>query len=171
MTRRASCNDSRFGTVLRGVAMALAVSLWAACGDDDDADSSESEADAAKPFADDELPCGREVCKLPDRLEGETLCCMDPFSGGCGIKSVESCRPIPEVDERCPTLDLGLGSGANVVPLFGCCTADNECGVDFMGACQPRSIACNFVSKARVEMIQPQTCEGEPLPLPEVCGF
>jgi hypothetical protein len=161
---------------VRIVSVSLAIAaLCGACGGDDAPDEASSSSIASPSSAGNapagQLFCAKETCKLPESLSGETLCCMDPFSGGCGIKAADSCRPFPKVDERCPVGDLGLAMGPDVVPLFGCCTSDDQCGFDFMGSCQPRSVACNFVSKDMVEMIQPQTCDGKALALPDVCGF
>lgn len=153
--------------------LALACVL-AACGGDDSGSKENSETGRAgsDSRAEQEYACGSETCTLPAELEGETLCCMDPFSGGCGVKADGDCRPIPKVDERCPPPNIMVNIPGAVVPkVFGCCTSANECGTDFGMGCQPRTVACMVVRPDQLDQIQHQTCSGEPLPLPANCGM
>jgi hypothetical protein len=39
-----------------------------------------------------------------------------------------------------------------------------------MGGCRARTFTCMFVPKDQVDKIKPQTCDGEPIPLPDNCG-
>ena len=149
----------------------LGAVLFAACGGDDDDDASKGTMTSPQAKADEKI-CIKETCKLPPELKGEELCCMDPFTGGCGIKVTDMCRAYPKVDTRCPPPEINVPTPAGIMPrVFGCCTDDNQCGIDFgMGGCRPRTFACMFVPKAQVDMLKPQTCDGEAVPLPENCG-
>ena len=67
--------------------------------------------------------------------------------------------------------------GSAPTNTYGCCTDSGECGIDLgmaipgqSGSCVPRTFLCNFVPKAQVSMIQPMTCDGEPMDLPADCG-
>jgi hypothetical protein len=63
------------------------------------------------------------------------------------------------------------GSPTAGVVIVGCCTTNNECGVDYgIGGCQARSAACQIVSKANIDMIKPMTCDGKAIDLPADCG-
>ena len=154
------------------ITMALCWML-AACGggeeegtneDGNTGDDEEEEAET--------LQCAADKCKLPKELEDEELCCIDNFAGGCGIKIGSTCREMPEVDTRCPAPKIMVNfPGAMQMRVFGCCTSNDQCGVDFGMGCQPRTIACMAVSPDQVDQIMPQTCDGEPLELPANCGM
>jgi hypothetical protein len=151
------------------------VLLFAACGGDDDDTDSKSDP-VLKPG---ELGCGSKACALPNGITGETLCCKDAFTGTCGIKAGDGCRDFPMPDERCPPPPVQLPSfpGAAQATTYGCCTDQGECGVDLgmtipgqASSCVPRTFLCNFVSRANASMIEPKTCDGEPIELPADCG-
>jgi hypothetical protein len=94
------------------------------------------------------------------------------------------------------TLDTWFGDGTGTGKTFGCCSIDNQCGFDVIGdydvspvliappgfgleqegpnpRCIPRlGILCDLASSQLIskDQIDPRTCDGEPLPLPERCG-
>jgi hypothetical protein len=145
---------------------------FAAAGCGDDALGTQASPATGAPARSAELRCGRELCKLPEALHGEELCCMDTFAGGCGVASGGTCRVFPKLDRRCaaPVAELPLPSG---VPgrAYGCCTDQNECGVDVnMGRCIPRSALCELLPQNQASKIKPKTCDGDALPLPRSCG-
>jgi hypothetical protein len=159
-----------------GFAIAL-VSLLAACGGDDkdtgkkDNSSSKAGSGSSDTGA---VPCGDTTCKLPSGVTG-TLCCKDNFAGTCGLMSGGSCRELPKTDDRCPApqvmvrVPMMAGGGTTA---FGCCTSSNQCGIDFgIGGCQPRTTLCMVVGADQIDKIQPKTCDGDDLPLPETCGM
>jgi hypothetical protein len=153
------------------------VILLSACGSS--TGSSGNAATASSPGSV-KFTCAKDVCTLPAELQRETLCCKDPFVGGCGIKSGSSCRDIPKIDARCPVPSVMIRAFPGTASeTFGCCTAQNECGVDMgmtmgpMGmasGCQARSALCNSISKADAANLHPQSCDGTELPLPDNCG-
>lgn len=159
--------------------LALAIvstSVLAACGGGDGSES-DTKSDPAKEAAGSgaepgTIPCGASSCKLPDGVMGE-ICCKDSFSGVCGLKDGTTCTPLPEVDDRCPVPDLELPTrpGMVVPKPYGCCTSDNQCGLDFGVGCQPRTIVCmGPIGEEGAKKLSPQTCDGEPLPIPAGCG-
>jgi hypothetical protein len=153
------------------------VTLMSACGS---SSGSSGNAASANTPSGPTFTCAKDVCTLPAELQRETLCCKDPFAGGCGIKSGSSCRDIPKIDSRCPVPSVMFRAFPGTsTETFGCCTAQNECGVDMgmtmgpMGmasGCQSRSALCNSVSKADAANLHPQSCDGTALPLPDNCG-
>jgi hypothetical protein len=173
-------------TIIGIALLALAAGFGSACGGDDGGTTPTKTGSAGKGGAAGSggpVYCAKEICKVPAGLGDVEACCMDKFSGGCGIMSGSSCRPVPtSMDDRCPVPDLassfmipgaaGTGGGATAgVVIVGCCTANNECGVDYgIGGCQPRSAACQIVPKANIDMIKPITCDGKPIDLPADCG-
>jgi hypothetical protein len=155
-----------------GIAFGL-LTLLSACGSSNSSGDAGTKASASTSTKSGTFTCAKDVCTLPDSLKGEELCCIDPFKGGCGIKSAASCRAFPTIDARCPVPDLNVMApmGIEAPKAFGCCTAQNECGIDFgMGGCQPRTFACRFISKDAAAMLKPQTCDGTPMPVPADCG-
>ena len=153
------------------------VTVLSACGGGSDSSSSASSASTASGS---KFTCAKEVCTLPAGLEREALCCKDYFAGGCGIKSGASCRDIPKIDPRCPVPSVMFRSFPGTASeTFGCCTAQNECGVDMgmtmgpMGmtsGCQSRSSLCSSISKTDATSLNPQTCDGTAIPVPDNCG-
>jgi hypothetical protein len=143
--------------------------VGAACGGDDD-DSDSKPAPTIKPG---EVGCGKNVCALPENVEG-TACCIDTFAGTCGIKAGggASCRALPDnFDSRCP---IPAGISMFGVAALPCC-ADDECGLDFgtLGGgagCMPTSGACSMVPRQFARMLMAQKCDGEPIELPADCG-
>jgi hypothetical protein len=156
-----------------GMALGL-LTLLSACGSSKSStENTGSTTSSSTAKTNGKFTCAKDVCTLPDSLKGEELCCMDPFKGGCGIKSGGSCRSFPTIDDRCPVPDLNAMAPMGIEPpkAFGCCTANNECGVDFgMGGCQARTFLCQFISKDAAAMLNPETCDGEAMPLPANCG-
>ena len=162
------------GGMLRRLGSAIVlVGVLAACGGDSgETGNNQSKAGAASASSGDTLACGAETCRRPAELKAEKLCCLDPFSGGCGVEAGSDCRPIPKVDPRCPPPEIMTNfPGANAIKVFGCCTSAGECGTDFGMGCQSRTLACMVVSADRVDQIKHQKCTGEPLPLPANCGM
>jgi hypothetical protein len=149
------------------------ITLLAACGSDSSGASkgtSSSPSTAIKPGT---VLCAKDTCKLPDSLKGETLCCMDPFKGGCGIKAGASCRAFPTIDTRCPVPDLMAGASDMMmfdIKAFGCCASNNQCGIDFGMGCQATTFLCNYISKDDAAMLKPTTCDGDAVELPANCG-
>jgi hypothetical protein len=158
-----------------GFAMAMA-GLLAACGGGSGSGKTTSSqgkagSGALKPG---ETACGSSTCKLPSGVTGE-VCCMDNFTGACGIKNGGNCRAVPKTDDRCPPPDLKVmfpmpAGSMGTMQTFGCCTSNNECGIDFGAGCQPRTTACMVIGPDQVDKIKPQTCDGNALPLPANCG-
>jgi hypothetical protein len=157
----------------------VVLGVLAACGGDDsgmkeNAATGKGKGDAGKSGGEsgDTRICGSDTCKRPADLKDETLCCIDNFAGGCGIKNGAGCRPIPKTDSRCPAPEIMVNiPGASGMKIFGCCTSAGECGVDFGTSCQPRTAACGAVGPDQVDKIKPQKCTGEELPLPANCGM
>jgi hypothetical protein len=158
-----------------GFAIAL-MGLLAACGGSDDKNTGKTASPnkgEAGNKAEAGIACGAKTCKLPKELEGQEACCVDMFAGTCGVKMGANCRAIPKTDDRCPAPELNVripGMGNAAMGIFGCCTAADECGIDFGAGCEPRTFACMFIGPDQVEKIKPQTCGGEELPLPANCG-
>jgi hypothetical protein len=181
-------------------ARVLAVSLLAACGGNDEADDSDEEP--ATQLQNGELACGAVGCALPAEWRSSArACCLDPFKGVCGITTRyrDDCRELPKADPRCPALDeldlsLIFSGPSGAKPLaIGCCTSDNECGLDIVGDysntavgiefvggggppsptenCASRSSMCQIalVLELSLDSIMPQTCDGQPLELPPEC--
>jgi hypothetical protein len=155
----------------------IALAALAACGGDDGAESG-TKADPVEQVAGSSaepgtVVCGAKSCKLPDGVTGE-ICCRDEFAGVCGLKDGATCSALPEMDERCPVPDIELPTrpGMTIPKPYGCCTSDNECGLDFGVGCQPRTIICmGPIGAEGAAKLEPQTCDGEPLPLPPGCGM
>ena len=108
------------------------------------------------------------------------------------LPQVEPRCPIPEDIQ----FDMWFSDGAGTGKTFGCCTSDNQCGFDVVGdydvspvlvglpgfgfeqeglgqRCIARPVLlCDLASAQliRKEQIDPRTCDGQPLPLPERCG-
>lgn len=122
--------------------------------------------------------CAKEICKAVNGMAAAP-CCMDRFAGGCGVQSGNSCVKPPTPDARCPVPAFAAmmgsfpgASGGAPTLVTGCCTTDNQCGVDMgtgMG-CQSRTAVCMFIPKMFVSMIEPLSCDGQTLPLPDNCG-
>jgi hypothetical protein len=75
------------------------------------------------------LMCGTNECPMPMQVGGmdtcQRPCCV---ADACGTKSTlaqlpSECAVPATPDPRCPDLDF-MG-----MPLEGCCTAENECGI------------------------------------------
>jgi hypothetical protein len=154
--------------------MALAA-LLAACGGDDvggngKTDNSQGKAGSSG-LKEGEVGCGSKVCKLPSGVTGEA-CCQDQFSAACGVRASATavCRALPKTDDRCPPPDLNVMVPGGTGAIYGCCTSNNECGIDFGAGCQPRTTACMVIGPDQVDKIKPETCDGEELPLPANCG-
>jgi hypothetical protein len=159
------------------IAFAVAlVSLLAACGGDDgDSGAKKSPQKSSSDTPKDGVACGSKQCTVPKGVEGEA-CCNDSFSSVCGLKATSGgqCRALPKIDDRCPAPDLNVRlpmQAAGQTQAYGCCTSDNECGIDFGGGCQPRTVACMVVGPDQVDKIKRQTCDGKPLELPADCGM
>ena len=150
--------------------------VLAACGGDDSGKKDNANTGKAgdKSSQDDGTTkgCGPTVCKLPADLKGEELCCKDAFNGTCGVKVNSECRALPKIDERCPVPQIMVNfPGAMGMKAFGCCTSAGECGIDFGMGCQSRTVACMVVNQSNKDMVMPQKCTGEKLPLPDTCGM
>jgi hypothetical protein len=117
---------------------------------------------------------------------------------GITTKKRDDCRPFPKPDNRCPVPkgtpfddpQFGFELASTVV---GCCTPDNRCGIDMIGDydinnpfyamfgdpyadtsgsfCQPREMLCRYFGPLNMEeeIIAPETCDGEPLEVPQEC--
>ncbi len=119
----------------------------------------------------DGVPCGPKTCTAPAGATGPA-CCIDQFAGMCGVMGGGSCRPAAKTDDRCPIPDLKLMLPANgaIMQPVGCCTADNECGVDFGVGCQSRTVLCMGIGLDQLDKLKAETCDGDALPLPADCG-
>jgi hypothetical protein len=153
--------------------------LLAACGGDDKDSSStksnsQGKAGSGATDTKNTKACGSAICKLPKGVTGD-LCCKDQFTATCGVMAGGNCRELPKVDDRCPPPDLRvmvpMPGGTSSMTIFGCCTTNNECGIDFGAGCQPRTTACMVVGPDQVDKIKPMTCDGKELPLPAGCGM
>jgi hypothetical protein len=173
--------------------------VWlVACGH---AHEDKDEADAPVELAPGELACGNSACSLPEGVTGVGLCCANPFTGTCGVKTPhrEACRPFPQLDARCPVPSAfhpeRSGMFMDTPAAFGCCTSRNECGVDVVAdydvtlsrvgtaglvdsrtmgeSCVPRRSLCNLFFEAvdSPEAVLPQTCDGQPLEPNFNCTF
>lgn len=158
----------------RGMSIVLLTLAGAvgACGGDDSGDKGGSAGSVAPKG--DTVCSGNVKCVLPEGVDGE-LCCTNPFSGKCGVKSGtgETCVQFPEnVDDRCPVPMAGMfGAMGGAGFVYGCCAESGECGIGFASmACQPVSALCSIVPKQFVSMLTAQTCEGEAITLPTDCG-
>jgi hypothetical protein len=156
-----------------GIAFGL-ITLLGACGSDSSGGGGSAGSGNKAPAStgDGKFHCAKEICELPDSLKGEELCCMDAFSGGCGIKAGTSCRAFPKMDERCalPNLVATGSPGTDSIKAFGCCTTNNQCGIDFGMGCQADSFLCQYISKDDAAALNWKTCDGMPLTLPADCG-
>ena len=159
--------------------LALALTL-AACGGDDKSSAKESQTTAPTADAGSQgVRCGAETCSAP--ADAGAACCMDRFTGGCGMMIADICRPLPsDKDNACPEPDLsGLawytaGSGATQTSsISGCCAPNNECGFNLgIGlGCTPAAQACALLPRVILERHKAQTCDGQSLELPADCGF
>jgi hypothetical protein len=157
-----------------GCAFAIVVCV-AACGgdagsgsksnDSKEAAGSGASADSTKGGA----PCGATSCTAPKGSTAEP-CCMDRFAGTCGVMVGNVCGIGPKVDARCPVPDLKLMIPNGIMEPVGCCTGDNECGVDFGAGCQSRTVLCMGIGLDQVDKLKVETCDGEALPRPADCG-
>jgi hypothetical protein len=97
---------------------------------------------------------------------------MDQFAGTCGVTTGGTCRAAQKTDDRCPVPDLKLmlPPGGGIQQPLGCCTTDNECGVDFGVGCQSRTVLCMGIGLDQIDKLKRQTCDGGDLPLPADCG-
>ena len=160
-------------SVRLGFAAAL-VGLLAACGGNDGGtaktDSSQQKAGSGG-TKEQGVACGAKSCTVPDGATGDA-CCIDQFAGTCGVKSGgATCHPPVMTDERCPVPDLKLNIPAmGIMQPLGCCTRDNECGVDFGVGCQSRTVLCMGIGLDQVDKLKVQTCDGKELPRPADCG-
>jgi hypothetical protein len=151
-------------------------SLLVACGGDDgsssSADRSQEAAGSSGGKKEEGAACGPKVCTVPDGQTGDA-CCLDQFAGTCGVKSgAGTCHPPVSTDKRCPIPDLKLmlPSNGSIMQPLGCCTTDNECGVDFGIGCQSRTVLCSGIGLDQLDKLKRQTCDGNDLPLPADCG-
>jgi hypothetical protein len=168
-------------TKIIGIALiALTAMLGSACGSDSKSTDTPKAGSSGGAGAGGggAVYCLKELCKKVEGVDAEP-CCMDPFAGGCGVKSGGACRvPPAPPDARCPVPNLakafmlpGAGGSGSAPVITGCCTANNECGVDSgMGGCQSRTSVCQYIPKAYVSMIEPLSCDGMTLELPADCG-
>jgi hypothetical protein len=158
------------------VGYAVALAGWlVACGGDDgsssNADRTEN-AGSGGSTGEEGVGCGSTRCTLPDGQSGEP-CCLDQFAGKCGVKTGNgTCHPGVQTDDRCPVpdLELKLPSNGSIMAPLGCCTSDNECGVDFGVGCQSRTVLCSGIGLDQVDKLKRQTCDGKDLTLPPDCG-
>jgi len=113
------------------------------------------------------VPCGDIMCNPPPpsplaglgamipgggaALPVAMACCIDDATEECGYTAMAgaTCEPPATEDERCDSVDttsfgaLGMGFAA-----FGCCTQDNQCGVDgttFGRGCVPNEEASSML--------------------------
>lgn len=119
------------------------------------------------------LRCGSKICSVP--ADAGTACCVDRFTGGCGMLTGGTCRPLPsDRDDACPDPDLGgLGyAGGASSSIHGCCAPNNECGINLgIGlGCTPAAQTCELLPRLILERYHAQTCDGDPLTLPADCG-
>ncbi len=117
------------------------------------------------------LICGAKQCRIPEDSPFE-LCCKDEFAGACGLLMGDGlCQQMrAEVVPSCPLPDIpgiadataGSGAGGGV---SGCCTPDNECGVDLgVGTgCSSNSSLCSFFPPEYASQLQLITCDGKEL--------
>jgi hypothetical protein len=152
------------------------LSLLGACGGHDGSTSktniaSQERAGSGVTRDDEGVPCGPAMCSAPKGSTGPA-CCVDQFSGTCGVMGGGTCRATPKSDERCPIPDLKLMLPANgsIMQPVGCCTSDGECGVDFGVGCQSRTVLCMGIGLDQLDKLKAETCDGKPLPLPADCG-
>jgi hypothetical protein len=106
-------------------------------------------ATAGRPAPVPTVSCGSATCMAPPNLlaglpiptgiPAPVACCVDEESGQCGSAASEDaeCEPPATADARCPGIDLGAlgmlgGTGmmTPAEPMSGCCTPDDQCGLD-----------------------------------------
>lgn len=159
----------------RDVALAIVwLSLLGGCGGSDGggtAKTDRAQEKAGTGGTAEGVPCGSKRCTAPQGSVGPA-CCIDQFSGTCGVMGGGSCRAAPKTDERCPIPDLKLmlPSNGSIMQPVGCCTGDNECGVDFGVGCQSRTVLCQGIGLDQLDKLKAETCDGKALPLPADCG-
>ncbi|HET6333133.1 MAG TPA: hypothetical protein VFG30_07965 [Polyangiales bacterium] len=163
------------------VFVALAI---AACGGDDDAGSGgaggkgdNGESGASGGSSDKTMICGAKTCRLSaDSLDAP--CCRDEFAGECGLMVGNQCRKLrAKIDERCPLPEIpGIADAADPANerngVSGCCTDNNECGLDLgLGTgCSGNASNCMFFPPPYTDSLALTTCEGEPLQnIPDAC--
>lgn len=160
--RGVSRSMGRTGRALVAFVALYAVGGLAACGSED------KPGPSAEPGTDgsvsDKFTCGSDVCELPEGMSGE-LCCVDQFSGGCGLMQGAECRRLPERDDRCP--DITASATIRGVP---CCAQNGECGIDLGVGCLSTVENCALFPRAVVEQLGRQSCDGDKLELAADCG-
>jgi hypothetical protein len=132
---RARAHEKDTSMKRSGVGFAVALAgLLAACGGDNGAtgkqdNSRETAGSGGTKVAG--VACGSATCTVPKGVTGEA-CCIDQFSATCGVTSGGACRAAQKADERCPVpgLKLMIPARGGIQQPIGCCTSDNECGVD-----------------------------------------
>jgi hypothetical protein len=155
----------------------VCLSLFGACGGDDGGGnaktnaSSQEKAGSGATKDNEGVPCGKSMCTAPTGSTSQA-CCIDQFSGTCGVVGGGTCRAAPKTDDRCPVPDLKLmlPSNGSISQPVGCCTSDNECGVDFGVGCQSRTVLCMGIGLDQLDKLKAETCDGKELPLPAGCG-
>jgi hypothetical protein len=117
------------------------------------------------------LTCGVKKCRIPEDSPFD-VCCKDEFTGACGLLVGDNqCQQMrAEVVASCPLPDIpgiadataGSGAGGGV---SGCCTANNECGVDLgVGTgCSSNSSLCTFFPPEYASKLELITCDGKTL--------
>lgn len=160
----------------------VAIVLAAACGSEDGGKAGAGDdragaggkggSDAGVDAGDGKtIECGSTTCRAPEGSPFE-VCCKDQFAGACGLVMGEGqCMQMrAEVVTSCPLPDIpGIadataGSGAQA-GVSGCCTPNNECGVDLgVGTgCSSNSSLCTFFPFEYASKLQLITCDGKEL--------
>ena len=151
----------------------------AACGGSDDEqrpaprqESTDASADGTAAEGGAVLECGGERCELPQRYVLNDSCCLDAFTGGCGVMLAGTCQRYSKRDARCPaaTPDGQMGEAAEESGVIPCCAGNGECGLDVGLGCVATSQACNVYPRAFIEALGSRTCDGEQLELAADCG-
>ena len=123
------------------------------------------------------MRCGGERCELPLHLStlDTSLCCLDMFTGGCGIMVGDQCQRISKRDSRCPAVTpQGMtGEEAELAGIYPCCASNDECGLDVGGGlgCLSTSQACSIYPREFVELLGSRTCDGKELEVSDECGI
>jgi hypothetical protein len=175
----------KIAVLVLGLACLIAL---AACGDDDAGASSgaggaggtggrASHAGVGGTSGGKSLACGASTCRVPADSPYE-LCCKDEFTSSCGSLIGGQCRQMrAPVVENCPLPDIpgiaDAAAGSNAGNgVSGCCTANNECGLDLgIGTgCSSNASFCTFFPAPYSSKLVLITCDGQAIEaVPEPC--
>jgi hypothetical protein len=157
--------------------------VLAACGGsgNDDKGSAgaagKAESGTGGSSSDKTMPCGAKTCRLPAESLDDP-CCRDEFAAECGLMAGGQCRKLrAEPDERCPLPDIpGIANAADPQNaqsgVSGCCTENNECGLDLgIGTgCSSNASSCRLFPPPYTDKLALITCDGDPIAnVPDDC--